>query len=148
MERVLCVYMPAFRLQRLIVQRPGLVGRPLALYAIMRRREVLVACSHSAYEEGVRMGLTVTQARARCHALQVLPVEPLEEQRALMQVAEALGFLSPRVSLEEPDAILVDITTTAHLFSEEGGAEKAVVAMLAKLGYHGRGVVADGPDTA
>jgi len=140
--------MPGFRLQRILVHNPGWRKKPVGLYAPMGRREVLIACTPAAEKEGVRAGLTVTQARARCHALQVLQVEPAKERQELAKVAEALGRVSPRISMEEPDAILADITSTSHLFQGRGGMEMAVRTTLEQIGYQARSVIAHGPDTA
>lgn len=146
-RRVLCVSLPALRLERLWAERPGLQGLPLVLYEVRGNHEIVVAASPEAGAEGVLAGLTVTQARARCEALRAVEVDDEADARALRRAAEALMTLSPTVALDPP-ALLAEVGDTAHLFGGEEGAGAEAVRVLAELGHLAHVAVADGPDVA
>ncbi|GMV39617.1 MAG: hypothetical protein AMXMBFR64_13330 [Myxococcales bacterium] len=146
-RRVLCVSLPALRLERLWSERPGLQGLPLVLYEARGNHEIVVAASPEAAAEGVLAGLTVTQARARCEALRAVEVDGEADARALCRAAEALLALSPTVALDPP-ALLAEVGDTAHLFGGEEGAGAEAVHVLAALGHLAQVAVADGPDVA
>ena len=147
-RRVLCVSLPALRLERLWAERPGLAGVPVVLYAVKGNHEIVMAASPEAEVEGVVAGLTVTQARARCPALRALEVDDEADARALARAAEALLALSPTVALDPPDALQVELAATAHLFGGEEGATADALRSLADLGHLAWAGVADGPDIA
>ncbi len=65
MQRILCIWLPGWPLQRQVAARPELRVGPLALYARdPRRGERIVACSSAAYQRGIRPGMPLTEAQA------------------------------------------------------------------------------------
>ena len=147
-RRVLCVTAPDLPLERLWQARPQLRELPVVLYEAKGNHEVIVAASLEARAEGVAPGQTVTQARARCPALRAFPVDAEEDARALADAAEAIMAIGPTVAVEPPDALLVEVAESVHLFGGEVGAASEALALMTALGLSARAAVADGPDTA
>ena len=83
--------------------------------------------------------MTLADARARCPDLASLPHDPHADTRELDVLATRMLGLTPRVALDPPDGLLLDITGAAHLFGSE--AHLARLAR-AKAGYTARHALA------
>jgi protein ImuB len=129
MRRVMCVYLPAWPLQRLVHARPELRGKPVAVSRKTRVPEVVV-CSRLAARAGVRPGMSVAEARAVEPRLDVHEHEPDADLHALQDLAHWADRYSPIVGLEDgesPQSLLLDITGCAACFhGEEKILERAV----------------------
>ncbi len=177
MRRIVAVVLPRVRLElaraadpslgqgaeraalAIVVARPGgAVKDERSLLGNTRLDEV----SPEAYALGVRPGQTIAAARARAHAtnLSVRVVHEGAVAGALARLAEALLAFGATTSISAAaDAVWIDVTGCAHLFSQggqdgkgEGGGEdalaRAVHARVSLLGHACRVGVADGPRIA
>src|ERR1700736_4631075 len=103
MRRVMCVYLPAWPLQRFVHARPELRNKPVALSRMARVSEVAV-CSRLAAQAGVRPGMPVAEARAIEPRLDVHEEEPDADLRALQELAHWADRYSPIIGLEDGPA--------------------------------------------
>ncbi|MCH8042211.1 MAG: DNA polymerase Y family protein [Planctomycetes bacterium] len=136
---MLCLWLPNWPIQRLIVARPELDGRAVALEAPHRGGRRVVACSAEAYRRGVRAGMPAAEAEAlvgsggRPGALHLEPHDAEADRRALEQLALWCEKFSPVVGLDEMEpgeGLLLDITGVAGLFGgEQALAEKMIQAL-------------------
>ena len=69
--------------------------------ALIEKGEVF-ACSPAAREQGVKRGLRVREAQARCTALTVLPYDPALDARSFEPVIAAVEEIMPGVQLVRP----------------------------------------------
>jgi protein ImuB len=93
-------------------------------------KAIVWAVDMRALARGVRPGMRVAEAMARAAGLGFAEVAASAVVRALGAAAEiALGFGTP-VEVSWPDAVLVDVTGSAHLF---GGEESLVDALVARV---------------
>jgi protein ImuB len=84
------------------------------------RVQRLLAIDPRARAPGVQPGMTLAAALAACPALQVRPRDARRERLRLVALAEAVLAFSPRVSLEPPDELLLELQGSLRLF---GGVE-------------------------
>ncbi|MEO1661728.1 MAG: DNA polymerase Y family protein [Pseudomonadota bacterium] len=92
---------------------------------------------------GVVAGQALADARAICPDLLTEPGDPVREDlllRALWRWADAL---SPRVSLDAPDGLLLDITGCAHLFGGEAEMGQEALTRLNDLQIQAQIGIAD-----
>lgn len=73
----------------------------------------------AALHAGVRPGLSVTDAYAICPDLLTEPADPVREARLLSALHVWSDRYSPRVSVDPPDGLTLDVTGCAHLFGGE-----------------------------
>ncbi|MFL5579228.1 MAG: hypothetical protein ACJ8AO_02560, partial [Gemmatimonadaceae bacterium] len=115
--------------------------RPLALAEPGDARERLRAVTAAAGRAGVRAGMTATEARARCAALEVLPWDAAAVERAVTQTTAALLVASPQVTpvAGAPGMWWVGAGGLAHV-----GGERALVRALVRIAgaWHPRARVA------
>lgn len=118
----------------------------------MTGHRTLVSVSPAAMREGVRVGMSVVEARARSAELEVREERPAEELRLLTGAAEVLLGFSPDVEIAEPDVLLVDIGPCLRLLGDRYGSEAeilgAMVAQLEAVGHRVAAALADDADTA
>jgi len=121
------------------------VGRPLALVD----KGIIFACSSEARAEGVKRGLRVREAQARCPELTVLAYEPAHDSRSFEPVITAIEEMMPGVQLLRPGTCAIRSRGPARYYGSEKAAGLSLVGLLAELGIPGARVgIADGPFTA
>ncbi len=112
------------------------VAAPLAIFEPGGSMPRLVAVDAAARARGVVPGLTLAAALALAPALDARPRQPRRERALLAQLAEACFAFTPRVSLEPPDGLLLEVRGSLGLF---GGAAALCEAVQARCGALGLG---------
>ena len=157
MQRILCVYLPDWPIQRRMVAASE--GLALVLTAHDPRRGLrVVACSPSACQQGVRIGMPLAEAtslaRKPVFNRGTSPPHPLTFERhdsqadcaALEELAEWCEQFSPLVGLEaseQPSSLLLEVTGLAALFGDEEALAQRVVTSFQQWGYSVRVAIAD-----
>jgi protein ImuB len=107
------------------------------------------ACSASARSEGVRRGIRLREAQARCPRLRVLDYDPALDIRAFEPVLEAIEETMPGAQVLRPGTCAVRARGPARYYGGEEEAALWLLDALDALGIHGSRVgIADGPFTA
>lgn len=115
----------------------------LIVRSVAQRQIVTNACA-AALDLGVHPGMALSDARAILprRSIVIEPHDPHRFERALSAVAMWTHRFSPVVALDEPDALLLDITGCAHLFGGEEGMLQRVTTDFARLGFSVRAATA------
>jgi protein ImuB len=103
-------------------------ARPIAVAELQGRAQYIAAASGPAVRAGVRPGMSVAAAMALVPHLLVKPREPQRERALLERLARCAQRFTPRVSLERPDGLVLEVKGSLHLF---GGAAKLGARFLA-----------------
>lgn len=124
---------------------------PLALL----EKGVVFACSAAARAEGVKRGLRLREAQARCPQLLTHPYDPVMDARAFEPVIAAVEEIMPGVQTVRPGACVLRARGPARYY---GGEEAAAAELLRRLAAFGeeaglrlgdaRVGIADGPFAA
>lgn len=118
---------------------------PLALLS----KGVVFACSPSAREHGVKRGLRVREAQARCTELVVKPYDPELDSRAFEPVITAVEKIMPGVQLVRPGLCALRAKGPARYYGGEARSASVLLKTLAAMGLTGaRAGVADSPFAA
>ncbi len=83
----------------------------------------MVATNKAAEQAGLHDGLSLTDARALCPALETAIATPEEDRQSLERLALWCLRFSPLIAAHPPDGLAIDITGCAHLF----GGEKSML---------------------
>jgi len=127
-ELWLAVHLPHYVLESMCAAGggPGSAGDAAATAPVVivdgeRGGKVVCDCDAAAAAAGVAPGMALNAALALQPGLRILAREPRREQVLLESVGSmALGF-TPRVNLEPPDAVLLEVRGSLRLF---GGARQ------------------------
>jgi protein ImuB len=112
-------------------------------------RGMVFACSERARAEGVRRGIRVREAQARCPGLVVFPYDPLLDARIFEPVVTAIEDLMPGVQLLRPGTCLLRARGPSRFYGGEEQAAEALLFCLESLGIGSARVgIADGPFAA
>ena len=142
-ELWLAIHLPQFMLDALRgtdFPDPQSVAEPLiAVVDLDHGGKVVRACNAPAMNAGVAPGMAINSALALAPALQSL-ARNVQRERALLESIATLGLdlITPRVSLEPPDGVLLEVRGSLRLF---GGARKLLGRAreeLLKAGVSGR----------
>src|SRR5690554_1771675 len=116
-------------------------GSPVAL---VDRGEV-VACSAEARNDGVRRGIRVREAQARCPELEVHAYDPAVDARAFEQVCAVVEERVPGVQLLRPGLATVRARGAARYYRGEDRAARELLGALANtIAADARVGIADG----
>lgn len=102
---------------------------PCAVVELQSGVQRVIAVDAAARAQGVMPGCSLAVALALCRSLEVRPRAPRRERHLLLQLAEAALSFTPRVSLDLPDALLLEVRGSLALF---GGVEALLAALAAR----------------
>src|SRR5688572_964984 len=102
----------------------------LAIVDLEHGGKVVCACDAAATAAGIAPGMALNSALALLPELQTLARSPRREQEILLAIAEWALRFGPRVSLEPPDVVLLEVRGSLRLF---GGSRKLCELMRAEL---------------
>ncbi len=108
----------------------------------------LSALNPAARARGLRPGQGVTEARAICPDLDVVPADPAADARLLEALADWADRYTPLVGCDRPDGLFLDISGCAHLFGGERALLSDCLARLFHLGFEAYGAIAPNPALA
>ncbi len=97
---------------------------------------------------GLTPGLTLADARAREPGLKVVDNDPHADRLWLERLADLCLRYTPRVALDPPDGLILDITGCAHLFGGEGASAGDLAARLGRFGAMVSHAAAATPDAS
>ena len=103
----------------------------------------LVALDAAAAAQGLQVGMTLADARARLPRLAVADADPCADLALLMRVAQACRRFTPALALHARDGLDLDVTGCAGLFGGEARLLLAVAAVVHRLGLTLRSALAD-----
>ncbi|WP_349372141.1 DNA polymerase Y family protein [Salinarimonas sp.] len=120
------------------------------LVAVVKERGALrlAACDARAAALGLRPGMSLADARALHPGLAVVDADPEAQAATLARLADWGRRWTPLVATLPPDAIVLDVTGSAHLFGGEAAMRADAVARLGRLGFHARAAIAGTPEAA
>jgi protein ImuB len=115
----------------------------------LSERNLIFACSESARREGVRRGLRLREAQARCTDLQIFSYDPVLDARIFEPVLAEIEKMMPGVQLVRPGTCALRARGPSRYYGGEEQAAAALLRCLDVLGISGARVgVADGPFAA
>jgi len=160
-SRVLCVWIPNWPIQRLVVDRPELRRQQVVTFKRdSRRGQLITAVSPLAKRTGVCVGMPLSEAKSLLrrgsgrHDFHVLEQNLNQDVAAIESLCQSLENFSPIVGLEtidpldfkhgkRPDSLMLDITGLGHLFGDETELARSLVKNLHESGYHVFAAIAD-----
>ncbi|WP_135502240.1 Y-family DNA polymerase [Roseovarius aestuariivivens] len=137
-RRILSVWFPRLGAERLLRRLALPHDVPFAVVRETGQMQVLISLSPAAEAAGLRVGQPLRDAHAMCAALLTRLQTPQEEAAFLDVLARWAGKFSPWVAVEQPDALMLDVTGCAHLFGGEEGLMARVTEEAGDLGLTAR----------
>ncbi len=119
MRRTLSLWLPQLPLDRRIRLGDQRVHDAFAIVTELRNAWRLTHLTEPARKAGLAPGLSLADARAICPSFLTEPADPSREEALLRALWRWADQFSPRVSLDPPDGLLLDIAGCAHLFGGE-----------------------------
>jgi protein ImuB len=119
MPRILSIWLPFLPLDRLTRHGDTRLSGAFAMIAEEKNAWRVTHANDAALKAGVVAGQALADARAICPDLLTEPCDPVREDLLLRALWRWADGLSPRVALDAPDGLLLDISGCAHLFGGE-----------------------------
>ncbi len=143
MPRICSIWLPQLPLDRLARHGDPRLTGAFAVIAEERNAWRLTHVNDLALAAGVKGGQALADARAICPELLTEPSDPVREDLLLRALWRWADGLSPRVSLDPPDGLLLDITGCAHLFGGEAEMGREALTRLQDLQLQAQIGIAD-----
>jgi protein ImuB len=144
----LAIYLPRLKTDRLIRSGHAPEGRALAVYAKEANAFLLTGIDARASALGLRLAMSLADARAIHPDLVAHEADPEEDARTLDLIAAWCGRFTPVVALDPPDGLFLDITGCAHLFGGEPALRDQIVTRLHAQGFRACAAIAPTPGAA
>lgn len=106
---------------------------------------MLTGVDARASQLGLKLAMSLADARAIYADLAVAEAEPEEDARTLDHIAAWCERFTPIVAIDAPDGLFLDITGCGHLFGDEAALRDQIVARLAAQGFAARAAIAPTP---
>lgn len=132
-QRILCLWLPAWPLQRVRLARPELKRCPLSLY--QSQRGALRVIASDRYPAGTPLAEVVV-GKAEQH-------DPVADQSALLDLAAWCEQFSPIVGVEASDNLCLDVTGLDQLFGSEHAIVNQIMRAFGRRGLAIRLAIAD-----
>ncbi len=130
-ELWLAIHLPSLLLDSLRDVVLALPGRPpVAIVDLERNGKVVRACAEAVQVAGVREGMSINAALALVPGLHALARDARRERQLLEAVAQRGVRFTPRVSLEPPDGVVLEVRGSLRLF---GGARQLCLRLQQEL---------------
>ena len=129
-ELWLALHLPHYVLESL----PARVDTPVVVVDLERGAKVVCDCDARAAGAGVVPGMALNSALVLQPGLEVRSREPRRERALLEAVATVALDFTPRVNLEPPDGVLLEVRGSLALF---GGARRLCELLRARLQARG-----------
>lgn len=140
-RRIISIWLPRLPSDRW--QRRNPTETPFAL-TLKRGNSELVYCVNAAAERAsLRVGMTATEARSLCHALELHAADPAMDARFLESLRRWAQAYAAWVVTDGTDGLLLDITGAAHLQGGEEPLMDLLESRLCKMGLGPRIGLAD-----
>ncbi|WP_420146443.1 DUF6504 family protein [Sphingobium sp.] len=99
----------------------------------------LASVDRLALEQGLSIGMTLADARARCPFVVTRPADAVADARMLDRLLEKMRHFTPMVALDPPDGLILDISGCTHLFGGRQALARQARAMAGLVSRHGFG---------
>jgi protein ImuB len=142
--RYLLVHLPAFALERC----GHAADEVVVAVAEQRSATRIVAATPAALAQGLRVGMTLPEARAIVPAVVDVPHDAAAQRADHAALLPCFAHLGERLAAWGDGDVLVEVSRTAHLLGGEQGAADLARRRAEELGHHARVVVADDPCVA
>lgn len=144
----LAIVLPRLSTDRLIRSGRAPEGRPLATYAKEANAFLLTGVDARASALGLKLAMSLADARAIQPDLAAVEAEPDEDARTLDNIAAWCERFTPIIVIDAPDGLFLDITGCAHLFGGDAALRNQIVTRLAAQGFAARAALASTPGAA
>ncbi|MBS0385791.1 MAG: DNA polymerase Y family protein [Proteobacteria bacterium] len=144
----LAIYLPRLNTDRLIRSGLAAEGCALAVYAKDTGAFLLTGVDARASALGLRLAMSLADARAIHPKLAVVEADPDEDARTLDNIAAWCERFTPIVVVDPPHGLFLDITGCAHLFGGEQALRDQIVTRLYAQGFGARAAIAPTPGAA
>ncbi|HTF21698.1 MAG TPA: DNA polymerase Y family protein [Chryseolinea sp.] len=125
------------------LRQPQLKSIPFVLRTSSHGRMIITAANTVAEQQGIRIGMSVADARAFVPDLEALDDKPDLAGRLLKRLAEWCIRFTPAVAIDLPDGLIMDVSGCTHLWSGDASYLNDVVSKLNARGYDVRASIAD-----
>jgi protein ImuB len=146
MKKYAVLFAPDFRLQATLRHAPHLNGYPVALLNSQGKKPLISELNSAARSSRVEVGMTPTQALARCAELHLLPANPGHERSAQDTLLQTAETLSPFLEGTAPGVVTIELPAERPCTETE--LIQKCVSPLVPLGFDVRLGVAATPDLA
>jgi protein ImuB len=143
----LCIHLPALALEAQLLDNKVLdkpvfatvetrtPGTANAVFDEQQGMRRIVLANREAQRRGIVAGLSINAALALLPTLGLLPRNPPREEQALSNLAAWAERFTPRVSLEPPAALLLEIAGSVSLFGGRERLRQTIEAGLIERGF-------------
>jgi protein ImuB len=128
-----CIHIPDFMVQSVVRAEPALRDCAIALIGGTPPLWNVVAANTAAFQAGIQLGMTKSQAAEFC-AVQIRHRSESQERAAHAALLDVGWSISPRVEDTAPDTIVLDLDGLGALFGSEENIARELARRVSGIG--------------
>ena len=117
-RHIIHLHIPAFSIAVARVSEARLRDRPVAVAPVRSERALILSLSLEARKEGVKKGMTLSEAVKQCPALTIVPPNPGLTERAVQALTTVAARYTPLLEPSRPGHVYLDVTGTERLWGK------------------------------
>lgn len=129
----LCLHFPHLPLE--VFSRAQALDTPWVVAEGQGKHQRVLLCNAPASAAGIQPGMALSAAGALARDLRISARDGVAEERALASLASWAGRFTPLVSLHPPQALLLEIGGSLHLFGGHFALRREIRRDLSALGF-------------
>ena len=145
--RFACVYVPDFLVQAVVRAEPALRDVPLALISGSPPLWNVVAANPAAFDAGIQLGMTKSQAAQFCN-VQACHRSESQERGAHAALLDVAWSVSPRVEDTAQDTIVLDLEGLDSLFGSDENIARELAHRISRINLAPRIAIASNIESA
>jgi len=145
--RFACIYIPDFLMQSVVRAEPALRDCPLVLISGAPPLWSVVAADPAAFDAGIQLGMTKSQAAQFCN-VRVCQRSESQERAAHAALLDVAWSVSPRVEDAACDTIVLDLEGLASLFGADENIARELKQRVSRINLIPRIAVASNIEVA
>lgn len=139
----LSLWLPYFATDRL-----GRQAEPVVTVMEQAGTQRIAAANPAAVALGIKVGMSLADARALHPTVITKTANPLRENKDLHALADSCERFTPLVAFDASDGLMLDVTGCEHLFGGAEGMANAIARHAARRGFMTRLAMAETPGAA
>jgi len=134
MSRIACILVANFSVAAVIRSDSSLAGVALVISDSHAAHAEILSVSELAARHGVRVGMTLAQARALTAQLTVMPRSSSSERSAAEAIADAAQSVSPVVEPGEDGCVWLDLAGLGRFYESEEAIAAELMRRVQRVG--------------
>lgn len=131
-KKIASVFIPDIHLEVCLAMNPEVASQPVVVAEENIGRSKVISVNQHASVEGVKIDMTVAQAKSRCHTLVVLIKSDMSERNRINSITKSLLSIGPFVEFCSPGRFYLDVSGLQRHYQQDSSLAETILFDILK----------------